>query len=116
MKNFKTWFIFTAKRFAALFPSKLPTKGAAELDVFCASIFDLYGIPDMPSYRHAIATMIMHLGPQADRKSKSFFARSVKKAMANQIAYELIDHLRKEEKKSQQLASQKEPLALEPQA
>lgn len=54
----------------------------------------------MPSYRHAIATMIMHLGPTTSRKSNYYFASSIRKAMANQIAYQVIQDLKADEEKS----------------
>lgn len=79
-----------------LFPSKLPT-GVAEFKDWADSIFYTYDLPDMPSYRQALASMIMHLGPTVDRKPKLFFAKSVKKAQANQIAYEEIQKLKKAE-------------------
>lgn len=75
------------------FPSALP-KGAKEFDVFIESILETYNLPDMPSYRHAVASMIMHLGPQTSTKSKIFFARSIRKAMSNQVAYEKIQELK----------------------
>lgn len=78
-------------------PQELPRSGT-DFEKFVTSIFETYGIPDMPSYRQAIASMIMHLGPQAHKKSKAFFVVSVKKAMANQIAYDAIDAIRRAEK------------------
>lgn len=79
-----------------LFPSKLPT-GVAEFDSWSSSIFDTYGLPNLPSYRQAVASMIMHLGPTVDKKAKFFFAKAVRKAQANQIAYEEIQKLKKAE-------------------
>lgn len=78
------------------FPSALPT-GLRALDEFSTSIFETYDLPDLPSYRHAIASMIMHLSPTTAYKPKRFFALSVKKAMSNQIAYEKIQSLKKQE-------------------
>ncbi len=77
-------------------PSRLPL-GMTEFDDFCTSIFKTYSLPDLPSYRHAIASMVMHLGPTTANKPKWFFAKSVRKAMANQIAYENIQKLKKQE-------------------
>lgn len=68
-----------------------------EFETFCDSIFFTYDLPDLPSYRHAIASMIMHLGPTVAVKPKRFFALSVLKAMSNQIAYENIQKLKKQE-------------------
>lgn len=80
-----------------LFPTLLPHKGLLDFDTFCNDIFYTYDLPDNPSYRNAIATMIMHLGPTVAYKSKFYFAIAVKKAMANQIAYEKIQQLKKDE-------------------
>lgn len=83
------------------FPHRLPM-GATALEEFCRKIFDTYSVPDMPSYRQAIASMIMHLPQTVYHKAPWFFACSVRKAMANQVAYEMIDQLRQDEKKAQE--------------
>lgn len=75
----------------------LPTSGMKELDQYCEMIFFTYNLPDLPSYRQAICSMIMHLSPTVHAKAPYFFAKSVKKAMANQIAYEKIQKLKKDE-------------------
>jgi hypothetical protein len=79
------------------FPAHLPT-GLADLGKFCDDLFFTYELPDLPSYRHAVASMIMHLSPTTIRKPKRFFALSVKKAMANQVAFELIQQIKEKEK------------------
>lgn len=84
-------------------PSKLPV-GLDQFESYCSSIFETYSLPDLPSYRNAIATMIMHLAPTSFYKPKFYFAKSVKKAMANQTAYEVIQRIRDEEKKKEQEA------------
>lgn len=76
--------------------------GVKEFDEFCTSIFSVYDLPDLPSYRNAIATMIMHLPATVSAKAPVFFAVSIKKAMANQIAYEVIQQIRQEQKKLEQ--------------
>jgi hypothetical protein len=78
-------------------PKALP-KGSLEFDQFTASILETYSIPDLPSYRNAIATMIMHLGPTTSFKSPYYFAVSIKKAMSNQVAYQKIQEYKKLEK------------------
>jgi hypothetical protein len=79
------------------FPSKLPV-GMKDFNAFADSIFETYGLPKEPSYYHTIATMIMHLGPTTAYKSKRFFAFSIIKAMANQIAYGKIQELKEKQK------------------
>jgi hypothetical protein len=82
------------KRLRSYLPSALP-KGSEEFEAFSSSIISTFGIPDLPSYRHAIATMIMHLDPTVSRKPKVYFARSIQKAMANEVAYQKIQHYKK---------------------
>lgn len=81
----------------ARFPSSLPTSFES-LGTFIEDVLNLYNLPNMPGYQSSIATMILHLGPQTTTKSKHYFALSVKKAMANQVAYELVDGFRKADK------------------
>lgn len=85
------------KRIRGRFESTLPI-GMAEFEDFCLKIFDVYGIPDNPSYRHAIATMVLHLGPTVHRKPMNFFARSIRKAQANQCAWEWTQIIKQKEK------------------
>lgn len=75
--------------FLGMFPKQLPI-GTAELNQFCADIFGLYVIPDLPSYRLAIATMIMHLGPQTAFKSPFWFFKSIRAAQSKEVAYQLV--------------------------
>lgn len=58
----------------------------------------VYGLPLNPSYRQAVASSIMHLGHVTDSKPKAFFAKSIKKAMANHAAFDKIQQLKEEEK------------------
>lgn len=84
------------QKVAGFVPTALPV-GKEEFNKFCASIFYTYDLPALPSYKHAIASMIMHLGPTKAKATKRFFALSVKKAMSNQVAYEIIQDLKNEE-------------------
>lgn len=95
---------FTSKM-RGFFPEKLPTSNS-KLEEFTDTVLSLYGIPFHPSYKNAIATMIMHLSPTTDRKSKYYFVKSVRKAQANQVAYEMIDAIREEEKKAREAVTQ----------
>jgi hypothetical protein len=85
------------KKVKFMFPHQLPSMGISELDQFSNEIFEVYDLPDLPSYRNAIASMIMHLGPAVAWKAPIYFAICVRKAMANQIAYEKIQQLKKDE-------------------
>lgn len=82
------------------FPEKLP-RSLEDFYKFSDSIFKTYNIPPLPSYENAVATMIMHLDPTTDKKSKYFFAKSIRKAQANQVSYEIIQKIREEAKVTQ---------------
>lgn len=79
------------------FPEKLPI-GMHEFDIFCEDLFATYCIPENDTYRRAVATMIMHLGPTTHKKAKYFFAKSIKKAQANEVAYQIIQDINDKEK------------------
>lgn len=80
-----------------LFPSKLP-QTVDQLSEFIDDVLYVNGIPDDPTYKHAIAAAIMHLGPLTTHKSKRFFAKSVTKQIANQVAFDKIQQIKEEEK------------------
>lgn len=80
-------------------PTQLPI-GVTSFEAFVNSIFETYDIPNLNSYKHAVATMIMHLGPDQDKKSKYHFARAIRKAQANEIAYQTMQNIRLEEEKA----------------
>lgn len=95
------------------FDSKLPI-GVTEFNEFCDSIIHTYDLPDFLSYRHSIATMIMHLGETATHKPKAWFAKCITNAMAKEVAFEMIQKLKKEmqekfEAEKKALEEKKEP-------
>lgn len=79
-----------------LFPTKLPLT-VDEFDKMIAEILEANDLPNEASFKHAIASAIMHLGPVTASKPKRFFAQSVRKAIANQVAYDKMKQLEKEE-------------------
>lgn len=83
-------------------PSRLPLT-VAELDKMIGEILVVNDLPDNPSYKHAIASAIMHLGPVTNKKSYSFFAKSVHKAISNHVAYDKMKQLEKEEQEKKEL-------------
>jgi hypothetical protein len=97
------------------FPTALP-KGSNEFDLFCNSILSIYNIPDFPSYRRTIASLVMHLGPTTTHVPKVFFGRSIRKAMANQVAFDKIQQYKQEEQDLQKarLAEKPEATTSEP--
>lgn len=83
------------------FPAKLP-HGRPEFDAFFAKLVSVYALPNNPSYQHAIATMVMNLSPTSAYKAPFYFALSIKKAMANETAYSVIQEIREQEKKARE--------------
>lgn len=83
------------------FKTRLPI-GRTEMNDYLDELFLYSGIPNLPSYRQAVATMVLHLSPTEDKKSRRFFIKAIKKAMANETSYSLIQELKEEEKKKQQ--------------
>lgn len=82
--------------------------GELDFDDFSDSVLKTYNIPDLPSYRHAIAASMMHLPPTQAKKSKRYFGFIVRKAVSNQIAYEKIQSYKQQEDeyiKSKQLTA-----------
>lgn len=103
MNEIKQKVALKIKQLSGYLPSKLPI-GMTEHDQFATDLFATYDIPDKRSYRHAVATMIMHLGPQVTKVPKMYFVDSIRKAMANQIAFEKIQLIKEEEKAEMEAA------------
>lgn len=104
MQKFMALFKQIKLKLRLLFPIHLPYNGMTEFEEFYQLILSTYKLPDYPSYKQAIATMVMHLEPTESKKHISFFGRALKKSMANQVAYEVIDLIREADKtKKQQL-------------
>lgn len=76
-------------------PRKLPVT-LKDFVAFSDEVFEAFDLPAEPSYRSAIATMVMHLGPTVTHKPPKYFAQSIKKAMANQVAYEVTQIAKRE--------------------
>lgn len=76
-----------------LFPSPLPV-GMTAFQSWMNSIIQSYDIPDNDSSRFALATMILHLSSTTSSKPKIHFARSMRKAMANQVAAAVMQDLK----------------------
>lgn len=100
----KTKLLRIWKRLQHNFASPLP-RTVYDFDSFCDDILEVHGLPDNPSYRQAMASAIMHLGPVTDKAPKVFFAKSVKKAMANHAAFDKIQQLKEAEKAFMQRAN-----------
>jgi hypothetical protein len=87
-------------------PQTLPTTGKPEFERLMKQLSYVYGLPDEASYHHAIATIIMNQSPTTDKIPPRFFAKSIRKAMANEIAFARLQELREEEKRQRESASE----------
>lgn len=83
---------------AGFFPRPLPI-GRHQFDKLCDNLFYTYGFPDLLSYRRTIATMIMHHTNESHMASPYSFARAIKKAQANEIAFAMLQELKEKELK-----------------
>lgn len=90
-----------------IFPCTLP-RTKEEFDTFFSSIFETYNFPDKDEYKHAIATMVMHLDPIKTMKPKTYFVKAIQKAQANQVAYAIIQEINKKQKEEAELKKQNE--------
>lgn len=100
-----------ANRVMSFFPSRLP-QGMDALDKFILSILDTYDLPNKPSYFNAVATMVLHLPPTQHRASKRYFAKSIMKAIANEIAYGKIQDIKAaDEEAKKNLECKQEPVS-----
>ncbi len=92
------------KRLLSLIPSALPV-GLQEFYIFSDDIIELSGpYADEDSMRFAIATMILHLGPQKSRISKNHFVRSLRKTAANQVAGQIFQDIKVKQQEAQKQA------------
>lgn len=108
----KNWFITTYKWYLKMcyaLPSPLPI-GMTEASKWADSILYAYDFPASDeSLRFTLAAMVMNLPPSISHRSKRFFAKSVHKAMANQIASAVVQDM-KDKQKARELKAVNEPV------
>lgn len=74
------------KTLCSYFPSSVPTS-VPEFKEWSDSIIELVGpMADVDSMKFALASQLIHLGPQSSSKPKQYFVRSLRKAAANQVS------------------------------
>ncbi len=101
-----------ARRLSFCIPTSLP-RTPQELESFCTSIFETYGIPDCQNYRIALSTVLMQLAPEHKngfaiiRVSKRYFARHLTKIQTNETAYSYLEEQRRIEGQRQREEAQK---------
>jgi len=103
------------KQIAGLLPSALPN-GVAAFEAWASDIEQTYQLPtaDKDSIRFALASVVMHLGPQTAYKSKLYFALTLKAGAAKQVAGQTFHDI-KERQKAAEIEAQKNLAANGPQ-
>lgn len=99
MEKFKERLHHLWLRCLGVFPHALPV-GRSEFDEFSGRIFRAYNLPRSEGYVQAVATMIMHLPPQAHKAPPLYFARSIKKAMSNEVAFNIIQEQKQKDRET----------------
>lgn len=92
------------KRVLRLLRGVIPQRnpiGRTELELFTTAVLELYNIPNLGSYRSALAAMILQ--DKRLYRSKLSFALAIRKAQANETAYQIMQEIRKQEKETAQL-------------
>ncbi len=79
------------------------------MDAFIQEVLELAQVPDNSSFRVAVCTQIMHISPNRDNKPKRAFVIALRKAISNQLAYEVIQQ--EKAKKDESVQDQKLPEA-----
>lgn len=97
----------TINKVTGYLPTSLPL-GMTEFKSWSDSIIETYDLPDNDSSRWALAVMISHLDPTTAVKPKIYFSLSVKKSMANQIAFAVMEGLKAKQKAEQEAAQKAE--------
>lgn len=73
----------------AYMPTRLP-ETPAEHALWAAEIIELGEFPSNDSFRHAIATQVLHLPPNQLKKSQMSFVNSLRRSIANQTAFQVV--------------------------
>lgn len=100
-KGLKKYLTRKKDQFSINSPVKLP-QTAKEMEDFLDKVFSLAEKEQKDSYVQAVAASIMHLPQTEDEKPLSYFIKVLRKAVANQASYEVIDALRQKEKAERQ--------------
>lgn len=74
---------------------------ADDFEKFCDDIFEEHAFPKAMSYKQMIASMILHLDTTTTKAPKLYFAKAIKKAQANEVAFNVIQDCKDQEIKAQ---------------
>lgn len=92
------------QQIASLVPTPLPQSDAAFV-VWAETILDLAGLPVNDSFMSAIGTAVLHLGPTTAYKPKLYFVLNLKKAVANQSAFNFLEAAREADRNAKNIKS-----------
>jgi len=81
------------KHILYFYPSQLP-QSKEQWDTLYHRVTSWYGLPEDDQSRHAISTYIMHLPQHQHRAPLKDFVRVIKKQLANEASYQVIEELR----------------------
>lgn len=79
------------------FPARLPV-GLPSWESYCKRLLSAYGFPDLPTYRVAIAEMILRLPQDVPWIAPRKLALQIKMAQAKQTAFQIMDDAKRKEK------------------
>lgn len=68
-------------------------QGGTEFNEFYLSLSSVYDLPDSDGYRRMVAAMIQHLPSNQYRVKKHQLYVSIKRAIANEVAFYIIKEL-----------------------
>lgn len=88
---------FLLRQIRARFKSNLP-RNEVEHAAWAGDILELAGLPDNDSFRHALASMVLHLNAGVIRVPKYHFIKELVRSIANQAAYNIMMDLKNKEK------------------
>lgn len=96
---------------SGLFPAKLPV-GVSEFESFIQRLEDTYDLPtkDKDSIRFAVASIIMHLGPQAGFKPLLYFYLTLRSGAAKQVAGSVFYDIKTRQKEAAEQAAKSNEL------
>lgn len=80
----------------------LPQTPKAHND-WATAILELSGLPDNSSFRHALSTMVLHLPAGVMKASKQGFIKQLKRSIANQTAYTIMQDIKEQEANERKL-------------
>lgn len=81
--------------------------GITQFNKWADEIIQITGeFADRDSMTFAIASQVMHLGPQRSRVPKQFFVKSLRKAAANQVASQIFQDIKLKQQEAQKAAQQ----------